>query len=757
MLEDGEIDRESERKMGGGVGAIGNTELRQTLRSLCLNTDWMYAVFWKLKHHSRMVLTWEDAYYDYHERHDSPWNNCCSKTPDKLHDGHYSHDPLGLAVAKMSYHVYSLGEGIVGQVAVTGKHQWIFADKQITGSRLSFEYYDGWQTQFSAGIKTIAVVPVAPHGVVQLGSLNKVGEDIKLVNHIRDVFFDLQGSSIEHIASPILSNMKNLLHLQDVPANSSASVMITDCIRNSDKAIDKEGADVWLSMFPCFGNDGGNSCAFLPHGFYQRKAVEVVDDHERLELCTSVGDESAQLHSSNSNIIYLEHQKLVGGRTCGGDISGCKDRQGGSEPNFHSLSHGSAVVSVNLCDVIHPADQNLLESAVCDRIKLDGKVFDKNGLLQIPEPSDMKFDTDLEKLQFQAESSHMDMLNTSLHFPAGYELHEVLGPAFLKTSNYLNSAKTEDGVIIEMPKGMSSSQLTSNYYPDHLLEAVVSNVFQSNSDVKSDKLLTKPVQSLSTTEVNPESSGHTVDAITSVHYPFEQPSHLEKEKQHCLSSSGLCGVISPTSFSSNCTSTCSELERSSEPAKNNKKRSRPGENSRPRPRDRQLIQDRIKELRELVPNGSKCSIDSLLERTIKHMLFLQSVTQHADKLYKCTNSKLHDKGTAGIIGSSGAEHGSSWAVEVGGHLKVCSIIVENLNKSGQMLVEMLCEDCSHFLEIAETIRSLGLTILKGATEAEGEKTWVCFVVEGQNNRIIHRMDILWSLVQILQPKTAMQP
>lgn len=57
------------------------------------------------------MLTWEDAYYDYHEQHDSLENNCCSKTLDKLHDGHYSHDPLGLAVAKMSYHVYSLGEG----------------------------------------------------------------------------------------------------------------------------------------------------------------------------------------------------------------------------------------------------------------------------------------------------------------------------------------------------------------------------------------------------------------------------------------------------------------------------------------------------------------------------------------------------------------------------------------------------------------------------------------------------------------------
>lgn len=41
----------------------------------------------------------------------------------------------------------------------------------------------------------------------------------------------------------------------------------------------------------------------------------------------------------------------------------------------------------------------------------------------------------------------------------------------------------------------------------------------------------------------------------------------------------------------------------------------------------------------------------------------------------------------------------------------------------------MCEECSHFLEIAEAIKSLGLTILKGVTEAHGEKTWICFVVE----------------------------
>jgi hypothetical protein len=41
-----------------------------------------------------------------------------------------------------------------------------------------------------------------------------------------------------------------------------------------------------------------------------------------------------------------------------------------------------------------------------------------------------------------------------------------------------------------------------------------------------------------------------------------------------------------------------------------------------------------------------------------------------------------------MVACSSSEHGSSWAVEVGGHLKVCSIVVENLNKSGQMLVEV---------------------------------------------------------------------
>lgn len=42
------------------------------------------------------------------------------------------------------------------------------------------------------------------------------------------------------------------------------------------------------------------------------------------------------------------------------------------------------------------------------------------------------------------------------------------------------------------------------------------------------------------------------------------------------------------------------------------------------------------------------------------------------------------------------------------------------------------EDGSHFLDIAEAIRSLNLTILKGVAEACGERTRMCFVVEVQS-------------------------
>ncbi|KAH9317273.1 hypothetical protein KI387_019042, partial [Taxus chinensis] len=191
----------------------------------------------------------------------------------------------------------------------------------------------------------------------------------------------------------------------------------------------------------------------------------------------------------------------------------------------------------------------------------------------------------------------------------------------------------------------------------------------------------------------------------------------------------------------------SQAKKLDEPVKVNRKRAKPGERSRPRPKDRQQIQDRVKELREIVPNGSKCSIDALLERTIKHMLFLQSITKHADKLKQSCEPKVLDK-DGGLFGKGSLEGGASWALEVGGQSMWCPIIVENMSQPRQMLVEMLCEERGLFLEIADIIRRLGLTILKGVMEVRHDKIWAHFAVEA--NRDVHRVEILWSLMQLLQ-------
>ncbi|XP_038878937.1 transcription factor LHW-like [Benincasa hispida] len=187
-------------------------------------------------------------------------------------------------------------------------------------------------------------------------------------------------------------------------------------------------------------------------------------------------------------------------------------------------------------------------------------------------------------------------------------------------------------------------------------------------------------------------------------------------------------------------------KRPDEVNKSSRKRLKPGENPRPRPKDRQMIQDRVKELREIVPNGAKCSIDALLEKTIKHMLFLQSVTKHADKLKQTGESKIISR-EGGLFLNDNFEGGATWAFEVGSQTMVCPIIVEDLNPPRQMLVEMLCEERGFFLEIADLIRGMGLTILKGVMEARDDKIWARFAVEA--NRDVTRMEIFMSLVRLL--------
>ncbi|VVA93476.1 unnamed protein product [Arabis nemorensis] len=173
-----------------------------------------------------------------------------------------------------------------------------------------------------------------------------------------------------------------------------------------------------------------------------------------------------------------------------------------------------------------------------------------------------------------------------------------------------------------------------------------------------------------------------------------------------------------------------------------KKRAKAGESRRPRPKDRQMIQDRIKELRGMIPNGSKCSIDTLLDLTIKHMVFMQSIAKYADKLKQPYEPKMvKEKERTWALEVNGDDESSSTSV-------VCPIIVEELKPQGQMEIEMLCEESGQFLEMTDVIRGLGLNILKGVMERRQGQIWSHFIVEAKPQ--VTRLQVFWSLVQLFQ-------
>lgn len=396
-----------------------------------------------------------------------------------------------------------------------------------------------------------------------------------------------------------------------------------------------------------------------------------------------------------------------------------------------------------------------------------------------------------------------------LHVPSGAELLEALGPSFKKgkdngmwnemlfhgqdvcssnlgTGNFgichrsdyhseLDVSQSSDVSVVNAPERWFCSGTKS----EDLLDAIVANVCPALNRGTVDNISCRTISSKTTNSNSLHCASVMTDSISAgqlsacdqkqskvlnISQPREY-ADLENDQNSNFSSEvhddvGLKKSSNESSTSAQIKSLVNEVrcqnqglpqrKKLDEPIKVNRKRSRPGESSRPRPKDRQQIQDRVKELRDIVPNGAKCSIDALLERTIKHMLFLQSVSKYADKLKQSGESKVRDK-EVGMLATNSMEGGASWAFELGGPTVQCPLIVENLNQPRQMLVEMLCEEQGLFLEIADIIRGLGLTILKGIMEVRNDKIWAHFIVEA--NRDVRRVDILWSLMQLLQSNT----
>ncbi|MCL7032758.1 hypothetical protein MKW94_000130 [Papaver nudicaule] len=186
-----------------------NCLLQQTLRNLCSCSDssvsskWVYAVFWRIlprnypppkwdfggsfldrsKGSNRnWILAWEDGYCDFLE--------CERAGSDYLKGSFGAH-----VFFKMSHEVYNYGEGLIGKVAAENSHKWVFRENSVDKDQHRQSSWNGsndsqpraWDFQFSSGIQTIAIISVR-EGLIQLGSLEKIMEDLNLVINIQRKF-----------------------------------------------------------------------------------------------------------------------------------------------------------------------------------------------------------------------------------------------------------------------------------------------------------------------------------------------------------------------------------------------------------------------------------------------------------------------------------------------------------------------------------------------------------------------------------------
>lgn len=231
--------------------------------------------------------------------------------------------------------------------------------------------------------------------------------------------------------------------------------------------------------------------------------------------------------------------------------------------------------------------------------------------------------------------------------PSGDDLFDILGMDFknkllnchgldentqdirgITTSTFINT-KDLDSNLFSAKEGISDAGFFSGTGTDHLLDAVVSKAHFSAKQSSEDNLSCRTTLTKISTSSVPSSSP-TFGRVNLAN-------HMQAGKLQLREAMNKPGMVKTSSFKSGCSrddaGNCSQTsgygsqisswveqgscvkhdnsastaysKRPDEIGKSNRKRLKPGENPRPRPKDRQMIQDRVKELREIVPNGAK--------------------------------------------------------------------------------------------------------------------------------------------------------
>ncbi|CAD6221796.1 unnamed protein product [Miscanthus lutarioriparius] len=615
-----------------------STHIIQLLQGLCSDGLWKYGVFWSFKSETNgWILTWGDGYVNkmiedrrmgdlsagptVHKNQIIP-SSCCNKS--------YQFCPIEAALMRMPSHLYPLGEGIIGEVALTGQHCWISANELCPTAM--HKYQEDWQLQFSAGIKTVLLVPVVPHGVLQLGSLDMVFESAALVALIKDMFHKLCDALVSHASLSTGSAYSNNLRLQTA----------TLSINHPDASLIDSSAQIL--------NVDHHS---LTHPF-STSEVPILEDITIGSYRTSPTGWPNGLLGDNGTIghEYFEGFSLT-------DMSHWNQKN----------THGSTIV-LN-----------------------DGVMISNTSIHS-------EFHRDLMVMSREEHELFMWHCRLKQQEPTSPPLPQANG----------NNADFD-------------VQLETNNYAELLLDTIINQIGHTSN---SESFPSTDSPFSCETQVKKEDHSLRVDESSISDIPGGQelsPISMNEGFISCAMTDGCMGI------NKTITEECSVESTHGINSAEIKRRCRKVELQKPRPRDRQLIQDRMKGLRELIPNASKCSIDALLDKTIAYMLFLQSVSEKAEKIQNTLEGKESHN-------------------ETKKQLEGCPLRVEELNQPGHLLIEILCEDYEVFLEMAHVLKGLKVSILKGVLEHRSDKLWARFVIEGSDG--FNQMQILCPLMHLLR-------
>ncbi|GMH09301.1 hypothetical protein Nepgr_011142 [Nepenthes gracilis] len=715
--------------------------IKKALKCLCLSNGWSYGVFWRFDRRNPLLLTLEEAYCE---------------------------DHVGNMIDDMLLQVHLLGEGIIGQAAFDGKNRWMFSHtssgkSQFTGhlqSQDEVEENSELCRQFSSGIKTVAVIPVESQGVVQFGSTQEILEEAEFMDQTRKLIQETDNCA----ALPASENASSSLNRYTSGPNQQFSTIISS--QNSlncypEPVYDNHNTNstpldnTLASISPCinmwltsFGQQEVSPVMLTPNvsTTLTRELQNFHDDSLFDSLFMEGGDPSSFIELiEENNFGSLIHETM-----------GRHEEEPTSPKMFEEFKLDDSAASLfspfQVDDLFNWLGTSS-EPCIAGLNAVIAMIYHMHYLPKQPDNSSQS--SIVNAFDSRGEGRSLDFVATQ------NDLCHVYGPDFAcenLMADKMNHLGTDVGVS-ECNSGSCISGTWKGLFSELGLEQLLNDgtgaccITKSGIDQSVNKK--RRIENFCTVSNQIETINHSwrMNSVEPTYNLRKRDDEFGLLKDCMHKSQVGSWVDGRYSVSAKSCVTTTQPKRAEELANANKKRARPGESTRPRPKDRQMIQDRVKELREIIPNGAKCSIDSLLDRTIKHMLFLQNVTKYVDKLKRIDEPKLigRENSVAGNHkpNNGGGSCGATWALEVGAQNLFCPIIVEDLSHPGQMLIEMLCEDRGFFLEIADLIRGFGLIILKGVMEVRHEKIWAHFIVEAKKHHIT-RMDIFVPLVQLMR-------